>query len=227
VAVGNEGQVLTFSGGVPTWTTTVGLNDVQNPTTGEIWMDRNLGALQAATSTTDYAAYGALFQWGRLSDGHECITWTSSTTSDGAEQSHETSTLSATDNPGHSDFITINSGLYDWRSPQNNNLWQGVSGINNPCPSGYRLPTYAELDAERTSWGTNNAAGAFASPLKLPKAGNRYSSSGSLGSVGSGGAYWSSTVDGTNSRNLAFSSSSASVSSSRRANGYSVRCIKD
>ena len=27
--------------------------DVSNPTTGEIWMDRNLGATQAATSSTD------------------------------------------------------------------------------------------------------------------------------------------------------------------------------
>src|SRR6056297_476610 len=40
VPTGNEGQVLTLSGGVPTWTTTVGPTDAQNPTTGKIWMDR-------------------------------------------------------------------------------------------------------------------------------------------------------------------------------------------
>ena len=33
---------------------------VTNPTTGEIWMDRNLGASQVATSSTDAAAYGDL-----------------------------------------------------------------------------------------------------------------------------------------------------------------------
>jgi len=190
-------------------------------------MDRNLGASQAATSSTNYQAYGALFQWGRLSDGHECITWTSSTTSDGAEQNHETTTLSSTDNPGHSNFITNGSSPYDWRSPQNNNLWQGVSGINNPCPSGYRLPTDAELNAERLSWGSNNAAGAFASPLKLPVAGNRVSSNGSLSDVGSAGIYWSSTVAGTYSWYLYFLSSGADMSYYFRTNGMSVRCIKD
>ncbi len=47
--------------------------DVTNPTTGAIWMDRNLGATQAATSSTDVDAYGDLYQWGR-SDGHQCRT---------------------------------------------------------------------------------------------------------------------------------------------------------
>jgi uncharacterized protein (TIGR02145 family) len=213
-----------FTPGCGTGTTVV---DVFNPGTDKTWMDRNLGASQAATSSTDYNAYGALFQWGRLSDGHECITWTSSTTSDGAEQNHETSTLSTTDNPGHSNFILALSSPYDWRSPQNNNLWQGVSGINNPCPSGYRLPTEAELNAERTSWGSNNAAGAFASPLKLPVAGYRNYSNGSLGGVGSLGYYWSSTVGGTYSRSLYFNSSNAGMDSNSRARGFSVRCIKD
>jgi uncharacterized protein (TIGR02145 family) len=213
-----------FTPGCGTGTTVV---DVTNPSTGKTWMDRNLGASQVATSSTDYNAYGALFQWGRLSDGHECITWTSSTTSDGEEQNHETSTLSSTDNPGHSNFILAPNSPYDWRSPQNNNLWQGVSGINNPCPSSYRLPTEAELNAERTSWGTNNAAGAFASPLKLPVAGYRLYSNGSLSNVGSYGNYWSSTVVGTYSRYLYFFSSNAYMSSSSRANGFSVRCIKD
>ena len=55
------------------------------------------------------------------------------------------------------------------------NLWQGVNGINNPCPSGYRIPTEAELDAEHLSWSSDNSAGAIASALKLPMAGYRSS----------------------------------------------------
>ena len=39
--------------------------------TGKVWMDRNLGAAQVATSATDEAAYGDLYQWGRPEDGHE------------------------------------------------------------------------------------------------------------------------------------------------------------
>jgi hypothetical protein len=38
---------------------------LESPITGKIWLDRNLGATQAATSRTDSARYGALYQWGR------------------------------------------------------------------------------------------------------------------------------------------------------------------
>ena len=189
--------------------------DVSNPTTGEIWMDRNLGATQVATSSTDTNSYGDLYQWGRRADGHQCRT------------SATTSTLSSTDQPAHGDFILGPSSPYDWRSPQNDNLWQGVNGVNNPCPSGYRLPTDAELEAERLSWSSNDAAGAIASPLKLPMAGYRSSSDGSLRYVGTRGYYWSSTVSGASSRSLYFYSSYADMYVYYRARGYSVRCLKD
>jgi uncharacterized protein (TIGR02145 family) len=189
--------------------------DVTNPATGKIWMDRNLGATQAATSSTDSNAYGDLYQWGRRSDGHQCRT------------SANTSILSSTDQPAHGYFITSNSGNYDWRSPENTNLWQGVNGINNPCPSGYRLPTNAELDAERSSWNQNNSAGAFASPLKLPVAGGRSGSAGSFVNVGASGYYWSSTVNGVGSQRLYFDSNGPSMNVNSRALGFSVRCLKD
>jgi len=136
--------------------------DVTNPATGMTWMDRNLGASRAATSSTDSQAYGDLYQWGRASDGHEKRT------------SSTRGTLSSSDQPGHGDFITTSGSPYDWRSPQNDNLWQGVDGVNNPCPVGYRLPTDSEWDAERGSWSSNNSSGAYGSPLKLPVAGFRY-----------------------------------------------------
>ncbi len=215
-ATENEGATLQMIGSVPTWTGgTPPTTNVTNPTTGEIWMDRNLGASQVATSSADANAYGDLYQWGRGTDGHEKRT------------SGITSTLSSADGPGHGNFITSGSSPYDWRNPQNDNLWQGVNGANNPCPGGYRLPTEAEWKAERTSWGSNNAAGAFASPLKLPVAGRRYRSNGSLANVGSYGFYWSSTVGGAFSRLLSFGSGHTLVYSDHRALGFSVRCLKD
>ena len=189
--------------------------DVTNPTTGAIWMDRNLGATQAATSSTDVDAYGDLYQWGRRSDGHQCRT------------SATTSTLSSTDQPAHGDFILAPDPPKDWRSPQNANLWQGVNGTNNPCPSGYRIPTEAELVAERLSWSANTSAGALASPLKLPMAGYRSYTDGSLVIVGTFGYYWSSTVSGANSRFLLFYNSDAYMVDNGRAYGTSVRCLKD
>jgi uncharacterized protein (TIGR02145 family) len=230
---GAQAQILTICEGLPIWTTggvcpavypagsvfcasgATAIVDVTNPTTGEIWMDRNLGATQVATSSTDAASYGDLYQWGRRTDGHQCRT------------SPTTATLSSIDQPAHGNFITIGTAPYDWRSPQNVNLWQGVSGVNNPCPSTYRLPTDAELDTERLSWSANTSVGAFASPLKLPMSGDRGYSIGSLSFVGTVGLYWSSTVSGTYSRYLYFNSSFAAISTSSRANGFSVRCLKD
>jgi uncharacterized protein (TIGR02145 family) len=191
--------------------------DVTNPGTGKTWMDRNLGASQVATSSTDASSYGDLYQWGRGSDGHQC------------RNSATTSTLSSSDQPAHGQFILVNSAPNNWRSPENTNLWQGVNGVNNPCPSGYRLPTETELNTERSSWGVGNqnAAGAFASPLKLTMAGRRVNNNGSLTNVGASGTYWSSTVSGTESRILVFASSSSFSSLFNRAYGYSVRCLKD
>ena len=183
--------------------------------TGKIWMDRNLGATQVATSSTDAASYGDLYQWGRRSDGHQCRT------------SATTATLSSSDQPANGNFILAPNLPYDWRSPQNNNLWQGVNGVNNPCPSGYRIPTETEMNAERLSWNANTSVGAFNSPLKLPMGGFRSFSNGSLSLVGSFGSYWSSSNSGINSRYLYFNSSGALMDAGNRADGVSVRCMKN
>ena len=188
--------------------------EVTSPT-GRVWMDRNLGASRAATSMTDPLAYGDLYQWGRAADGHQ------------RRNSPTTSTLSSSDLPGHSNFIVTSRSSLDWRSPQNNNLWQGVNGINNPCPSGYRIATDAEWEVERQSWSNSTPAGAFRSPLKLPMAGIRDLGSGSLLFVDSNGFYWSSTISGSNARSLTFNSSDAFILSYARASGYSVRCLKN
>lgn len=184
--------------------------------TGRVWMDRNLGASRAATSSTDEQAYGDLYQWGREADGHQ------------RRDSPATSTLSSTDHPGHGSFILSNAETnWDWRSPQNDNLWQGVNGINNPCPAGYRLPTDAELNSERNTWSSNNAAGAFASPLKLPVAGRRVGSTGLITDVGFNGQYWSSTVSDSRAQILYFYSTDTAMGSFSRAVARSVRCLKD
>jgi uncharacterized protein (TIGR02145 family) len=58
-------------------------------------------------------------------------------------------------------------------------------------------------------------------------AGGRNNSNGSRYDVGSYGYYWSSTVSGRDSRNLDFRSSNAFMFTSSRADGFSVRCLKD
>ena len=189
--------------------------------TGQIWLDKNLGATQVATSSTDAASYGDLYQWGRNTDGHQIRT---STTAAGPVASGSEG----------ANFITSAS---DWLNPRDDTRWNGsTKGTHDPCPTGFKVPTDTELEAERNNggtgfWGTgslqNNALGAFNSALKLPVAGYRIVSTGALAAVGSHGFYWSSTVSGTNARYLRFNSSNASMLALSRAYGFSVRCIKE
>ena len=229
VAAGTDGQTLTFIGGRPVWSGSLPANTVVNSTTGKIWMDRNLGATRVPTSSTDHLAYGSLYQWGRGSDGHELVNWTGSLGQDqGTGVNGTTSTLSASDTPGNSNFIITSAATnVDWRTGQNNNLWQGVNGINNPCPSGFRIPTGAEWAAEIASWSSQNAAGAFAS-LKLTMAGQRNDGAGFF-SAGQWGYYWSSTTVNPRAQALAFSDTSLynDADYDNRGNGYSIRCIRN
>jgi uncharacterized protein (TIGR02145 family) len=193
--------------------------------TGKIWMDRNLGASRAATSVTDYEAYGGLYQWGRGNDGHASITWTSSTA--GSAVNGTTATLATTDSPGNTLFITNGVSPYDWRSTKNDNLWQGVAGVNNPCPAGYRLPTSAEFTAELTAYSITNSTSAYASSHKFVVAGSRDGSTGALSRMGAVGYYWSGTVSGTDASYRSLTNASATSFAGRRTSGISVRCLKD
>ena len=191
--------------------------DVTNPVTGKTWMDRNLGASQVATSSSDASSYGDLYQWGRGADGHQCRTSTT------------TATLSSSDIPGNSSFIITSNSPNDWRNPQNTNLWQGVIGVNNPCPNGYRLPTENEMNSELLSWSIQNSTGAFVSPLKWTVGGAR-NYNGIINDAGLNGFYFSSsltTSPTTSSRALVFGFPVPGMYGHFRGQGLSVRCIKD
>jgi len=187
--------------------------DVTNPITGKTWMDRNLGAIH--TNLSDVGVFGDLYQWGRFADGHQC------------RNSATTNTLSTIDKPEHSKFILVWNSPYDWHYPQNDNLWQGKDGINNPCPYGYRIPTKNELLNEKSSWTQNNSDGAEFSPLRLPRAGSRDIFYGTLHGVETYGNYWSSTLNNGNASILSFWKSLIIIYDENKATGFSVRCIKD
>jgi uncharacterized protein (TIGR02145 family) len=221
----DDGETVILTMGEPTYAIkgatvehTVTINDYIVPTVmsaGQEWMDRNLGASRVATSYNDSEAYGDLYQWGRGADGHEKRT------------SNITTTSSSSDNPGHGFFIRTNGALDDWRDPQNKNLWQGESGINNPCPSGFRVPTKEEWQTERSSWSSDNFNGAFSSPLKLVVGGYRPGTGGDVEIAGDNGIYWSSTVDGSRAFQLDINNNYTIINTTIRSDGESVRCIKD
>ena len=235
IAVSGEGDTL-FVGSGGQFIIVPGLSEAnqeescQNDTTAvvevtsansRVWMDRNLGASQVATSSADSLAVGSLFQWGRAAEGHQCresdvikLQATTSTPSTGAEWDGK--------------FLR---GYDDWLSSSENNLWDGVAGANNPCPSGFRLPTKSEWETEIDSWtkydGDITVQSAFLSPLKLPAVGFRGGGSGSLGSFAKSGYYWTAdSLSGEDSYGFYFESA-AEINDYPRANGYAVRCIKD
>lgn len=233
----SAGKILTSDeNGVANWQYAPGSGDTGvtlsttavspiHSSTGKVWMDRNLGASRRAQSVNDYMAYGQLYQWGRGNDGHADIAWTNATS--GKPINGTTTILSTTDYPNNNLFIVSNTSPWDWRVTQNNNLWQGVAGINNPCPAGYRLPTITELTNEVTAYNITNSASAFASPLKFTTAGARSTSGGAPSDITTG-YYWSSSVNGTKAIQRVFLTPSGTGNvNDNRALACCVRCIKN
>ncbi len=205
--------------------------------TFKAFMCYNLGV----TGTQDPLSYqsgannGDLYQWGRQTDGHEVRTSLTQAGPVGA--------------PVVNRFITVNSGNYDWISPQSTTLWgDGTTGAdpakatNDPCPAGFKVPSQAQWGglfrdgltsgapntATRNTWtwtGNGYTVGNF---LYLPAAGYRDVSDATLSSVGTSGYYWSSSVNGTYSYYLNFNSGGVGPGSTNyRGYGFSVRCISE
>jgi hypothetical protein len=205
---------------------------------GKIWLNNNLGANYAnvnkavfnpakqATSYTDYNAYGSLYQWGRYSDGHELANWTSSTT---ATLSSTTTTLATSTSPSHSNFIisTNSTYNYDWMKTKNNTLWQGVSGTNNPCPQGFRVPTGNEQTALNTAESITNSTTAASSNLHFSATGYRSNFTALLDLSGTRGVYWSTDTSSLVSSGFYFESNVITTATFYRGVGIPIRCVKN
>lgn len=140
----------------------------------------------------------------------------------------------------------------DWIKTPDDSMWNSgtedapVKTDNDPCPSGWRVPTYSELNVlitDHSDWTTNDGQigyyysgvltttvydthplGEDKPQVFLPAAGYRYSN-GSAYYRGTCGYYWSSKPS-SGAYNLDFSSSSVRMVYNSRAYGYSVRCVQ-
>jgi len=223
VPAGSNGQVLTFTNGVPAWeqasypcgvvitvnhvagsvapvSKTVTYGTVKNipgePT--KCWITSNLGADHQATSVNDATEASAGWYWQfNRKQGYK---------HDGTTRTPNTPWI----------FFAESS---DWTT------------ANDPCVielgAGWRIPTNTEWANINTAGNWTDWTGPFGSALKLHAAGY-LELDGSLFSRGSSGNYWSSTqVDAYGSWYLYFYSGISYMNSGYKANGLSARCVRD
>ncbi len=199
--------------------------------------------------------YGKLYQWGRkygqgydgnLYDGDWNQTYSDSYVPEIVSGPVSLSTGQSKANEDK--FYYDSSYPWDWCSSQDNKLWNSGSESNplkteyDPCPEGWRVPTYAELDElnnNYSSWTTNengqpgywfsgpNSYTATVPQVFFPAAGNGYYDGGNASNRGVSGRYWSSRPDDAYANFLGFDDSIVGMGNSYRVHGYSVRCVQE
>ena len=209
-----------------------------------IWAPVNCG-YEPATSDSKGYPYGKLYQWGRkYGQGY-------TTSYDASVPEMVEGPISAIN--GQKDiysntFFTVSESPYDWTSPQKDDLWNSGTEDNpvkteyDPCPEGWRVPTYAELahltNSSSSFMTVGDQEGRYfcgdytyldnAPQVFFPAAGYRGSYYGDASDRGYyDGYYWSSCPYGNYACLLYFSDGKAIMGYSYRANGYSVRCVQE
>ncbi|MEE0235167.1 MAG: FISUMP domain-containing protein [Bacteroidales bacterium] len=219
---------------------------------GVVWAPVNCGYHE-----TDFK-YGKLYQWGRkYGQGYSGLLYDvngnnvgefSDTAVPTIEEGGISVIIGQHKNKANVFFTGTSEFNYDWLYPQDSKLWNSgsesapVKTEYDPCPEGWRVPTYAELDElnnNYSSWTTDengqsgrwfsgpNSYTATVPQVFFPAAGDRSANGGNAYDRDSSGGYWSSRPDSSRGDRLFFRSSRVGMGSSGRASGYSVRCVKD
>ena len=210
-----------------------------------VWAPVNCG-YKAATSESKGFPYGKLYQWGRKYG-------------QGYKESYDESVPELVEGPvmpsvaqseeNSNKFYYTSESPYDWSKVQKDDLWNSgtesspVKTKYDPCPEGWRVPTYAELDRLNNSYSSfitvGDQKGRYfcgdytyldnAPQVFFHAAGDRYHNDGTAYSRGTYGYYWPSTPTGDHAWYLVFhfGSSNISVNNPHRSNGYSVRCVQE
>ncbi len=218
---------------------------------GVVWAPVNCGYHE-----TDFK-YGKLYQWGRkYGQGYEGDLYgrngnKTGTYADAAVPTVQSGPVSLSEGQSEDkedNFYVATSSPWDWQSSPDDYLWNSgtesdpVKTEYDPCPEGWRVPTYGELDElndNRSSWTTNengqigywfSGSKSYSSSVPrifFPAAGYRSGyGGGRANSRGDDGYYWSSRPSGNYAYLLYFGSSSTHMDYGGRADGYSVRCVQ-
>ena len=201
--------------------------------------------------------YGKLYQWGRkygqgyegplYENGENVGTYSDATVPiiEGGGVSITTGNHKSQENVFYTSTSEYN---YDWVYPQDDKLWNSgteskpVKTDYDPCPSGWRVPTNAELyelTNNYSEWIANSEgqygrwfSGASQYDERVPRiflpAAGRLQHSYNADARGDRGLYWSSQPYINSASNVISTTTYVNnIDNSRRARGCSVRCVKD
>ena len=208
-----------------------------------VWAPVNCG-YKAATSESKGYPYGKLYQWGRKYG-------------QGYSESYDESVPELVEGPvmpsvaqledNKDKFYLVLESPHDWSKVQKDDLWNSgtdsspVKTKYDPCPEGWRVPTYAEHDELNNNYSSFMTVGGQkgrylcgdytyldnAPQIFFPAAGSRSVNDGTATSRGNYGRYWSSSPGSTGAYYLYFYSSYVGMTNHDRAVGYSVRCVQE
>lgn len=213
-------------------------------------MDRNLGATSATPG--DVGALGLLYQWGRkdpfigsssISDAVEAKStfgWESPVRSESSTGTIDYAVAHPTT------FITSNHKNNDWyytgADSTDNTRWttsETSKSIYDPCPDGWRVPdggtggVWNKGGFEDTEYDEVNEGFSFSirspSTTWYPSSGDRDGKDGHLGGIRTFCLCWAAPSNGYKAEGLSCMSSGYvnPLGGGYRANGYSVRCLKE
>ena len=202
-------------------------------------MDRNLGALEAAPTTSKLLeAEGLYYQWGRKDPLlAKKISATPADVIGKSVDSAPTDMATATQNPT---VFYYNEGK-DWLATPDANLWDNAGSKTqyDPCPPGYKVPAYnAELDLWNkvandvfpTVWTYDESAGYCkytTGTVTFPLGGYINGGGQSISGYGKRALVWSSTAKSeTHGSGMFIRENKYYSDGNHKACGGSVRCIK-
>ena len=209
---------------------------------GAVWAPVNCGYHE-----TDYP-YGKLYQWGRkYGQGYD-----SNDASTPKLVEKQVTSDEGQSNENANIFFYSSSYKGNWCSPSDKTLWNSgseenpIKTANDPCPEGWRVPTYYEINdlaKNYSSWNKDEYnrnglwfSGSYeytsdAPQIFLPAAGTRFHE-GKARDRGTGARYWSSLPwDASYGRQIYYNNYygdiSAYVRNDDRILGCSVRCVQE
>ena len=210
-----------------------------------VWAPVNCG-YEAPTATYKGYPYGKLYQWGRkYGQGYNS---SDASYPFGDNLVEGPVMLSVGQTEENKDKFYYNSGSpYDWSKVQKDDLWNAgtesapVKTEYDPCPKGWRVPTYAELDKLNNNYSSWTTLGgqkglyfcgdytclANAPQVFFPAAGSRSDDDGDADDRGNDGSYWSSRPRNAHAFTLAFIGSNVIMYYYYRAYGCSIRCVQE